>query len=98
MGLYAAALVGIGLAVGGLVRPGLAGPVAAGLGVTFYLLDTLGVALQLPDPILQLSLSSHLGQPMAGSFDVAGIAACAGLALGGIAVAARGLGGRDIGR
>jgi len=90
--------VGIGLAVGGVVRPTLAAPVALGLGVVFYLLDTLGAALQLPDAILDLSLTKHLGQPMAGVFDVPGTVACAVLALGGVAVAAFGLRRRDVGR
>jgi len=98
LGAYGMALVGIGLAVGGLLRPGLAAPVAIGLGVTFYLLDTLGAALQLPDAVLDLSLTRHLGQPMAGSYDVPGTIACLVLAFGGVAVAALGLSRRDVTR
>jgi ABC-2 type transport system permease protein len=98
LGGYTAALLGVGLAAGGLVRPSLAGPVAAGLGLAFYLIDVLGAALQLPDELLQLSLTRHLGQPMAGVFDASGIVACAVLALGGVAVAAVGLRRRDIER
>jgi hypothetical protein len=56
------------------------------------------VALQLPSQVLDLSLTRHLGQPMAGNFDPIGLVACAVLALGGIAVAAVGYGRRDIGR
>ncbi len=98
LGAYGGALAGVGLAVGGLVRPGLAGAVALGLGVVFYLLDTLGAALQLPDVILDLSLPSHLGQPMAGVYDVPGTVACLVLAFGGVAVAAVGLNRRDVTR
>ena len=83
LGLYAAALAGIGLALGGFVRPILAGVVPAALGLAFYLLDILGAALQLPDVILDLSMTQHLGQPMAGIFDSAGIGLCAVLAVGG---------------
>lgn len=98
LGLYCAALVGVGLAVGGVVRPALAAPVALGLGVVFYLLDTLGAALRLPEAILDLSLPRHLGQPMAGVFDPVGIVACAVLAIGGVAIAAAGMSRRDVGR
>jgi ABC-2 type transport system permease protein len=98
LGAYGAALAGVGLAVGGLVRPTLAAPVAIALGVTFYLLDTLGAALRLPEAILDLSLTSHLGQPMAGSYDVPGTIACLVLAGGGVAVAAIGLNRRDVTR
>ena len=98
LGSYGAALAGVGMAVGGLVRPGLAAPVAIGLGVTFYLLDTLGAALQLPDAVLDLSLTRHLGQPMAGAYDVPGTVACLLLAFGGVAIAALGLNRRDVTR
>jgi ABC-2 type transport system permease protein len=98
LGLYAAALVGIGLAAGGALGPGLGAAVAGGLGLAFYLLDTLGAALNLPQAVLDLSLSRHLGQPMAGVLDGAGIAACAALAVGGLVVCAVGLRRRDIGR
>jgi hypothetical protein len=98
LGLYGCALVGIGLAVGGLFGPGYAAAVAAGLGVAFYLLDTLGAALRLPSWILDLSLTKHLGQPMAGVFDPVGTATCAVLAIGGVIIGAIGIARRDLGR
>jgi ABC-2 type transport system permease protein len=98
IGLYAAALAGVGLAFGGLVGPGLAAAVTAGLALAFYLLDSLGTALGLPDAVLTLALSRHLGRPMIGAYDSPGMAACAGLAVGGLLVAAWGLNRRDIGR
>jgi ABC-2 type transport system permease protein len=98
LGIYGGALVGVGIAVGGVVRPGYAAPVAAGLGGAFYLLDSLGTALRLPSWVLDLSLTKHLGQPMAGVFDPVGTAVCAALAVGGVIVGAVGMARRDLGR
>ena len=95
---YGAALLGVGLAVGGLVRPSLAAGIAAGLGLAFYLLAVLGAALRLPPEIVDLSLVNHLGKPMAGVFDPVGTAACLVLAVGGTIVGALGMARRDIGR
>ena len=96
VGLYAAALAGIGVAVGGLFGPGVAAGATGGLALGFFLLDLLGSALRLPDSILQLSLIKHLGQPIIGTFDGVGMAACVVLALGGVAVGAWGLSQRDL--
>ena len=96
IGLYGAALTGIGVAIGGLVGPGPAAGVTGGLALGFFLLDLLGSALRLPDAILQLSLIKHLGQPIIGTFDVPGMTACLVLALGGVAVGAWGLSRRDL--
>ncbi len=98
LGLAAAGFAGVGLAVGGLVRTSLAAGVTALLVIATFLIDTLGAALKLPDPILQLSIYKHLGQPMAGVFDPVGIAVSVVLVVGGVAVCAFGLTRRDIGR
>lgn len=98
IGLASAAFAGIGLAVGGVVRASLAAPAAGFAAIATFLLDTLGAALKLPDPVLQLSLFKHLGQPMAGAFDPAGILAAGVLALGGLVVGAWGLQRRDLDR
>jgi ABC-2 type transport system permease protein len=98
LGLATAAFAGIGLAVGGLVRASLAAPVAAGLVIATFLLDTLGEAIDLPDFVLDLSLYRHLGQPMAGVFEPTGILAAAVLAIGGLLVGAWGLRRRDLDR
>jgi ABC-2 type transport system permease protein len=98
LGLATAAFAGVGLAAGGLVRASLAAPVAAGLVIATFLLDTLGEALDLPDVVLDLSLYRHLGQPMAGVFDPLGIVAATVLAVGGLAVGAWGLRRRDLDR
>jgi ABC-2 type transport system permease protein len=98
LGLDAAALAGVGLAVGGLVRPSLAAPVTLLLGLGFYLLELIGGILRLPEAVLDLSLNRHLGRPMLGEFDAFGLVLCLALALGGLAVGAFGLARRDIGR
>ncbi len=98
LGLAAAGFAGIGLAVGGLVRASLAAWVTAILAIATFLLDTLGAALKLPDAVLQLSIYKHLGQPMAGIFDPAGLVAATVLVVGGVALCAFGLTRRDIGR
>lgn len=98
LGLYAAAIAGIGLAVGGLVRPGLAAPVALILAIGFFLWDLIGSIVGMSDELLDLALQRHLGQPILGQFDVPGMAACAVLAVGGIALCALGMRRRDIGR
>jgi ABC-2 type transport system permease protein len=96
LGLYAAAIVGVGIAVGGLWRTSLAAEIAALVVVATYLIDLLAPPLKLPDWFHQLALTTHLGQPMIGAWDPSGIALCLGLAVGGILVGAWGFSRRDI--
>jgi ABC-2 type transport system permease protein len=98
LGIYAAAIVGIGFAVGGLWRTSLAAEVAALVVVATYLIDLLAPALKLPDWFHQLALTAHLGQPMIGQWDVAGVIACALIAVGGILLGAVGMSRRDVTR
>jgi ABC-2 type transport system permease protein len=98
LGLYMAAFVGIGLAVGGLGWPGIAALVVAALAIGLFLLELIGGILRLPDAIMELSLVRHLGHPMTGSFDVPGLVLMAGLAIGGLLIGAWGMGRRDVGR
>ncbi len=91
-------LCGIGLAAGGLVRSSLAAPVAVFAVLATFVIDILGPALKLPDPIVQLSIYQHLGKPIAGSYDPVGIVAAAVLAVGGLLLGAWGLQRRDIGK
>jgi ABC-2 type transport system permease protein len=98
LGLAAAGFTGVGLAVGGLVRSSLAAPATGFMAIATFLLDTLGTALKLPDPILQLSIFKHLGQPMAGLYEAEGIAASLVLAVGGLLLGAWGLQHRDLDR
>ena len=98
LGLYAAAIAGIGLAVGGLIRPSLAAPVALIVAIGFFLWELIGSIAGLSDELLDLALQRHLGQPILGQFDGPGMAACGLLAVGGIALCALGMRRRDIGR
>ena len=96
LGLYAAAIVGIGFAIGGLWRASLAAEIAALLVIATYLLDLVAPALDLPDWVHQLALTAHMGQPMLGQWDPVGIVACVVLAVGGIVLGAWGMSRRDV--
>ena len=96
LGAYAAAVVGIGVAIGGLWRTSLAAEVAATFVIATFLVGLLAPALKLPDIIQQAALTTHLGQPMIGVWDPAGMIACAVLAVGGIALGAWGVRRRDL--
>jgi ABC-2 type transport system permease protein len=96
LGLYAAALAGIGFAIGGAARPSIAGPAVALLAIATFVIDLLAPALNLPDWVHQLALSAHLGQPMVGRWDGAGMAACLALAVAGMAAGAWGMRRRDV--
>ncbi|HEX4897275.1 MAG TPA: hypothetical protein VFV53_02835 [Candidatus Limnocylindrales bacterium] len=98
LGLYGMALAGIGLAVGGLIRPSLAGPVTLILGLGFYLWDLVGTILEWPSEILDVALNRHLGRPMLGEYDGPGMLLLAAIAVGGVLLCAAGMRRRDIGR
>ena len=95
--LYGAAMAGIGFAVGGLTRPSLAAPTVVAVTIGTFLIQILAPALKLPDWVGQLALSGHMGHPLVGSWDPAGLAACLALAVGGLVVGAWGLRRRDVG-
>ncbi len=97
LGLYAAALAGVGFAVGGW-RTSIAAETVAIVVVATYLIDLLAPALSLPDWFHQLALTSHLGQPMVGSWDLTGVVACLVLAAVGLLIGGWGLRSRDVGR
>jgi len=96
LGLYAAAIVGIGVAVGGVWRTSIAAEVAAMVVLITYVIDLVAPPLNLPDWVHQLALTAHLGQPMIGRWDPFGIGACLLIAVGGIAVGAWGMRRRDV--
>ena len=98
LGLYAIAIVGIGVAVGGLWRTSLAAEIAALVVVATYLIDLVAPPLKLPDWVHQLALTAHLGQPMVGSWDPVGVGACLILAVGGTLLGSWGMRRRDVGR
>jgi ABC-2 type transport system permease protein len=93
---YAAAIVGIGFAIGGLWRTAWAAELAAAFVIGTFLVYLLAPALGLPDWVAQLALTGHLGQPMIGTWDWGGMALCAAIAVGGILVGAWGMARRDV--
>jgi ABC-2 type transport system permease protein len=96
IGLYAAALAGVGFAIAGVIGPGGAGPAVAILTVVTWFIDIVGPALHLPDVIQSLALSAHFGQPMLGQWDGTGIVASLVLAVGGVLIGAWGFARRDL--
>jgi ABC-2 type transport system permease protein len=96
LALYGTAMAGIGLAVGGLTRSSFAGAAVLVVGIGTSLVDILAQALRLPDWVRQLALSSHMGEPMVGSWDAAGVLACLALAIGGLGLGLWGMRRRDV--
>lgn len=96
IGLYALALTGVGLAAGGVFGTSLAGEVVAAIVIVTFLIDFLVPALELPAVIREFALTSHLGQPMLGVWDWAGIVASMVLAFGGLALSSWGMRRRDV--
>ena len=98
LGIYASAIVGLGVAIGGLWRTSIAGEIAALVVVATYLIDLLAPPLRLPDWFHQLALTAHMGQPMVGQWDATGVVACVVIAVGGILLGAWGMSRRDVAR
>ncbi len=97
LGLYAAALAGVGFAVGG-ARMSIAAETVAIVVIATYLIDLLAPALKLPGWVHQLALTAHLGQPMVGTWDVGGMVFCIAVAVGGLAIGAWAIRRRDVAR
>jgi ABC-2 type transport system permease protein len=96
IGLYAAAVAGVGFAVGGIFRNTIAGETVAVVVIATFLVEFLAPLLNLPDWIHQLALTAHLGQPMVGVWDWNGIVACLTIATGGLLLGAWGMTRRDV--
>jgi putative exporter of polyketide antibiotics len=94
--LYAGALAGVGMAIGGIFGAGIAGASVVAITLLTWLLDFLVPSLGLPEILQELALSSHMGQPMIGVWDVPGIVLCVALALGGLLIGAWGFARRDL--
>jgi putative exporter of polyketide antibiotics len=97
LGVFAAAMAGVGMAVGGLLRAGLAAPTVALVTVVTWFIQIIGPALKLPDAIQDLALTAHYGLPMVGQWDAAGVVASIVIAVGGVALGAWGFARRDLG-
>jgi polyether ionophore transport system permease protein len=96
LGVYAAALVGIGVAVGGLFGTRFAAPFVVVFVLVTWFVGFAGGLLQLPDLVMQLVLTSHYGQTFVGIWDWGGVAASIVLAISGIVVGAWGFARRDL--
>lgn len=96
LGLYAVAMAGIGVAVGGLIGTAAAAPVVAILTIVMWGLDILVPALGLPDAARDLALTAHYGLPMLGQWDVVGVVASIVIAVAGLAIGAWGFRRRDL--
>jgi ABC-2 type transport system permease protein len=98
LGLYMVALAGIGIAVGGLFRTSIAADIVALVVTATFLLDLLVPALKLPNVVHELALTAHMGQPMVGLWDPAGMVACLVIGAIGLGLGAWGMGRRDVAR
>jgi ABC-2 type transport system permease protein len=96
LGIYAAALAGIGVAVGGVLGTSYAAPFVAIFTIVTWFVQIIAPALGLPDFVHDLALTSHYGFTMLGQWDWVGIALSAALAAGGILVGAWGFKRRDL--
>jgi ABC-2 type transport system permease protein len=96
LGVYAAALVGIGQAVGGIFGTRFATPAVVIFVMATWFVQVVGGIMSFPDVVMELVLTSHYGQTFVGVWDWAGIAASAVLAVGGIALGAWGFARRDL--
>jgi ABC-2 type transport system permease protein len=95
LGLFAAAVVGIGFAIGGLWRTTLAAELAAAFVVVTYLIQLIAPVFKAPDWITNLALTVHYGYPMAGQWDIWGVIGSLAIAVGGILIGAWGFTRRD---
>jgi ABC-2 type transport system permease protein len=96
LGVYAAAMVGIGMAVGGVFGTRYAATVVVVFVLVSWFVQVVGGILRLPDALTQLALSNHLGQTFVGVWDWPGVVASFALAIGGIAVGAFAFSRRDL--
>ena len=97
LAVYGAALTGIGVAVAGVFRASIATAIVLAVTIGTFLIDLLVPVLRLPDWVQQLALTAHLGEPMIGAWDGAGMIACLALALGGMMLGSWGMSRRDVG-
>ncbi len=96
LGVYAVALIGIGMAVGGLLRTGWAAPAVVIFIVASWFVQLLGPILGLPDAVRDLAITSHFGQTMVGVWDAPGVAAALAIAIAGIVIGTWGFTRRDL--
>ena len=96
LGVYGVALVGIGMAVGGLLRTSWAAPAVVIFVLVTWFVQLLGPLLGLPDVVQELALTTHYGQSMVGVWDVGGVIASLVIGAAGIAIGAWSFARRDL--
>ena len=96
LGLFAIAMAGVGVAVGGVFGTGFAAPAVAILTILVWLADVVVPALKLPDIVHELALTAHYGAPMLGQWDLVGVVASLAIAIGGVIVGTWGFQRRDL--
>jgi ABC-2 type transport system permease protein len=96
LGLYGLALAGIGHAVGGVFGARFAATAVVVFVVVTWFVQLLGPLMGLPQPVQDLALTSHFGQPMVGVWDATGIVASLAIAVGGVLVGTWGFSRRDL--
>ena len=96
LALYAAAVVGIGHAIGGVFGARFAAPIVVVFVIITWGIQLLGPVLGIPDVVRELALTSHVGQSMVGVWDPDGIVASIVIAIGGAAIGTWGFSRRDI--
>jgi ABC-2 type transport system permease protein len=96
LGVYAIALVGLGMTVGGVFRTGWAAPAVVIFLIVTWFVQLLGPLLGLPDVVQQLALTAHFGQTMVGVWDVPGTIGALAIGAAGIAIGALGFSRRDL--
>ncbi len=94
--LYGAAMIGIGVAAGGVLGTRLAAPIVAVVVLVTWLVQILGPLFKLPDLIQQLALTNHYGQPFVGVWDLSGVVISIVIAVAGVAIGAWGFQRRDV--
>jgi ABC-2 type transport system permease protein len=96
LGLYAAALVGIGHAVGGWLGTRFAATAVVVFVLVTWFIQLLGPLMGLPQVVMDLALTTHFGQPMVGEWDMTGVVASVAIAVAGIALGTWGFTRRDL--
>ena len=96
LAFYGWALIGVGMAVGGLVGSRFATPVVVIVVLLTWFVQLLGPLLGLPDFIQNLALTRHLGQTMVGVWDWGGVAAAIAIGVIGVAIGSWGFSRRDL--
>ena len=93
---YGWALIGVGVAVGGLIGTRFAAPAVVLVVFLTWFTQLLGPLFNLPEFVQNLALTRHFGQTMVGVWDWSGVVAALVICLGGIAIGTWAFARRDM--